>query len=419
MKKIILLTIIVNTFSFNLLFSQYDLYYYDGVPKQYGQPVETINNTMNAMTVKYNQNLSSYNEFINQVANNFDSNKNSLTYRSQKYAFNRFIQSMSYYRETGNWHLAAESLNNAISNYYNDLRKYPEIEKGLIKEKNEKCKILSDEGYRLYNINEFNEAIDKFNECLNIDSENGYALYGRASVFFKLNLINKALNDINLFVKLFPDEKLGYALRAQINWKNGNLQSAKEDCRIGLNIEESSILYEIRGWINYSLKDYKSALSDFNKQVNLDINNPLAFYNRGSVKSELKDFTGAILDYKEAIRLNPNFSMAYNNIGWAKFELKKFKEALVDLNMAIKLDSKNSVAFDSRAEVKFYLMDYKGSIEDCNIAINLNPTLSNSFLIRGRCKFKLKDKVGACIDWKKAVELGKYDANDYINKYCK
>ncbi len=418
MKKIRILIIIIITFSVNSLFSQYDLYYNDGLPKQYGQPVETINNTYNVLNARYNQNVTTYNDFIKYINESFDSDKNSLIYRSQLYAYNKFVESMSYYRKTSNWHLATESLNNAMADYYVNLRKYPEIEKESLKEKNDKCKLLAVEGYNLIEEKKVNLAIEKFSQSLAEEPSYGYALYGRASAYLSINLFANALKDMNLFVELFPEEILGYVLRSKINQRIGNLQSAKQDCLKGLSIQENSKLYETKGWINYQLKDYKSALDDFNKQVLLDVNNPKAYYNRGSAKSELKDYNGAISDYKEAIRLYPNYSMAYNNIGWAKFELKKFNEALVDLNMAIKLDSKNSVAYDSRAEVKFNLMDFKGSIEDCNIAISLNPKLSNSFFIRGRCKFKLNDKTSACIDWKKALELGKYEANNFISKYC-
>ncbi len=77
------------------------------------------------------------------------------------------------------------------------------------------------------------------------------------------------------------------------------------------------------------------------------------------------------------------------------------------------------ILFNSRQETKFALNDLKVCIEDCNSAISLNPKCANSYLIRGRAFYKQGTKTKACEDWSKAGELGKIEAYDFIQKYCK
>ena len=47
-------------------------------------------------------------------------------------------------------------------------------------------------------------------------------------------------------------------------------------------------------------------------------------------KDELKDYKGAIADYTKAIEIDPNYADAYNNRGIAKDELKDYKGAIAD-----------------------------------------------------------------------------------------
>jgi len=75
------------------------------------------------------------------------------------------------------------------------------------------------------------------------------------------------------------------------------------------------------GKAKYKLKDYRGAIQDYNKAIELNPKYPEAYNNRGFAKVELKDYKAAIQDYTKAIELNPNYADAYNNRGIAKAQL--------------------------------------------------------------------------------------------------
>jgi len=75
------------------------------------------------------------------------------------------------------------------------------------------------------------------------------------------------------------------------------------------------------GNTKYELKDYKGALQDYNKAIELNTNYAYAYYNRGIAKYELKDYSGAIQDFTKAIELDPNYAVTYYNRGAAKILL--------------------------------------------------------------------------------------------------
>ena len=83
--------------------------------------------------------------------------------------------------------------------------------------------------------------------------------------------------------------------------------------------------------------DYKGAIEDFNKVINLTPNNANAYYSRGLTKKKLENYLEAIEDYNIAIKLNPSFDIAYYERGFAKYKLQDYEGAIEDYNTAIKI----------------------------------------------------------------------------------
>jgi len=82
------------------------------------------------------------------------------------------------------------------------------------------------------------------------------------------------------------------------------------------------------------LHDYKGAIADFNKAIELEPKNSKVYCNRGNTKGDLKDFRGAILDYDTAIELDPNNGKAYYNRAIAYRELDEKETACIDYSKA-------------------------------------------------------------------------------------
>ncbi len=81
-------------------------------------------------------------------------------------------------------------------------------------------------------------------------------------------------------------------------------------------------------------KDYRGAIADYNKAIQLDPNNAQAYINRGSSKDYLKDYRGALTDYNKAIQLDPSYAFAYFNRGLTKLNLYDKENGCLDLSKA-------------------------------------------------------------------------------------
>ena len=124
--------------------------------------------------------------------------------------------------------------------------------------------------------------------------------------------------------------------------------------------------YSRLGKQKYEKGDYKGALADLNRVIQLDPNNVKACNSRGTVKVKLKDYQGALVDLNRSIQLDPNFAKPYVNRGALKaLQFQDNKGALADLNRAIQLDSRNADAYNNRSLLKYHnLKDRSGAIAD-------------------------------------------------------
>ena len=141
------------------------------------------------------------------------------------------------------------------------------------------------------------------------------------------------------------------------------------------------------------------------------------YYNRGHSKADLKDYRGAIADYSKAIELKPDYAEAYNNRGYSRADLEDYRGAIADFSKAIELKP-DALAFLNRGHAKSRLEDYTGAIADFSKAIELKPDYADAYNNRGLIKILLNQMDSGCLDLSKAGELGHPTAYDTIKEYC-
>ena len=80
---------------------------------------------------------------------------------------------------------------------------------------------------------------------------------------------------------------------------------------------------------------YDSAISDFNKAIEIDPKHDKAYNSRGNVYNVKGLFDLAISDFNEAIDINPKYADAYGNRGYAYSAKGLYDLAISDFNKAI------------------------------------------------------------------------------------
>ena len=116
-------------------------------------------------------------------------------------------------------------------------------------------------------------------------------------------------------------------------------------------------------------------------------------------------YNEAIEAFNKAIELNPKDAVAYNNRGAAYGQTGNYKQQIEDSTRALQINSKDAVAFNNRGVAYGELGNYEQEIEDCTKAIELNPNLAVAYYHRGIAYHKLGNRKQSIKDKSKAYSL--------------
>jgi tetratricopeptide (TPR) repeat protein len=139
-----------------------------------------------------------------------------------------------------------------------------------------------------------------------------------------------------------------------------------------------------------------------------------------------RDFKGALADLDRAIQIDPNYAKAYNSRGTVKMlGFKDYQGAALDINRALQIDPKLSAAYTNRGTLKaMESQDYQGALVEFNRAIQINPNDIDAYTNRAATKYRfLKDRAGGIADLQKAVKLlqqaGKQEQAQSASRFLK
>lgn len=170
-----------------------------------------------------------------------------------------------------------------------------------------------------------------------------------------------------------------------------------------------------------AIYDYTKAIESFNDKNDGGL--ILVYHWRGSLKAALKDYRGAIQDLSKAIEIAPKFVLSYIKLAEIQIELKDYSGAI--LNLSKLFDNYGTTEFMDkykayilRSQAKFYNGDYRGTISDINICIEYSPKEGILYYMRGFSELSIGNKESGCNDLSKAGELGFSDAYKIIKTFC-
>ncbi|MEL7475510.1 MAG: tetratricopeptide repeat protein, partial [Cyanobacteria bacterium J06555_12] len=119
--------------------------------------------------------------------------------------------------------------------------------------------------------------------------------------------------------------------------------------------------------------DFATALTAWNRMVELEPNNPAVLSNRGNALVGLGRLEEAIDSYDRAIALVPDYSDTYINRGAAYEGLGQWDNAIVDYNRVLELEPNAPDAYNNRGNAEMGKQDWDAAIADFRQAIAILP----------------------------------------------
>lgn len=240
------------------------------------------------------------------------------------------------------------------------------------------------QGKELLKNDELEEAIVKFNEVLESDSNNEEAL-------LNLGIANYENDEFELAIEIY--DKL-----IAINDKNmfayfhkGNAYAMLEDYENSVNsftkaIEIDDKYYQAyinRGLDYLKLKKLQQAGDDFSYVINQGYKDKIAYFNMANVFSIMRQRPLAAAMYTKAIEEDENYIMAYIKRGDTLVDLKKYDDALKDYKLVLDKAPSNLFAKLGFARISFHTGQYTQALKVLDEIENNDQIRLEAVLLRG------------------------------------
>jgi len=129
--------------------------------------------------------------------------------------------------------------------------------------------------------------------------------------------------------------------------------------------------YIILGYNLHQKNKYTNALEAYDKAIEIDPENPEAYFWRGQSLIKTGQYEKAIVDFKRAMKIRPDYVEAYENLGWLFARIDNCEESIAYLTKSIALKSENGWAYHNRGYCYFKTGNLEKALEDAKKACEL------------------------------------------------
>ena len=176
-----------------------------------------------------------------------------------------------------------------------------------------------------------------------------------------------------------------------------------------------------QGYLNIGLankeeKDFNSALTYFDKAIEVEPNFAEAWCAKGSILNELKRYEEALTYFDKAIELDPNNAEAFNNKGFALNELNRYEDALKYFDKAIELDPNNAEAWCNKGASLMHQNQTKEALINFNRAIEIEPGFDKAWSNKGAALIEIGKTNEALDCLENAISLKPQNVHALNNK---
>jgi tetratricopeptide (TPR) repeat protein len=205
-------------------------------------------------------------------------------------------------------------------------------------------------GYRsianIYSIKkQYEKAIEQYTKYLNIDSLSAGAYNQRALINLNAKNYEAAISDYSNSIRINPKVDSRYFSRGQVYNLLGETQKAITDLNEFVKLTGTAAAYIYRGRLFTDLKRYDLAIADYNKALEIDPKGISAITYRAILYNNTQQFDLAMADIDKAIELEPNNSYPYYLKSKLLKELGNYQLAIKAAEKSVEIDSEDFLGY--------------------------------------------------------------------------
>ncbi|MBX9573708.1 MAG: tetratricopeptide repeat protein [Candidatus Obscuribacterales bacterium] len=188
----------------------------------------------------------------------------------------------------------------------------------------------------LLKLRRYKEVVDDYTKILESNPKDTDAYLGRAIAYGELGQYRNQLADCDKALSLDKKSISSYANKASAYLNLAAYKAAVDTCKTGLEIDATSVpLYAHLAKSYGKLERYSDAIEALTKAISFDKgdeNTWLLFNNRGRMNYLLKNYSEALSDYDKALALSPQNVQILINRAVLYDDINAHQKALNDLN---------------------------------------------------------------------------------------
>jgi len=182
---------------------------------------------------------------------------------------------------------------------------------------------LNSAGVESMFMNEDKKALEYFNRAVEAAPRNYKGFYNRGLLYLKNNKPELAIKSFNGALDLYAYVK-AYTGRASAYYMLGDISKAMNDAQLALQTDNSNAKahFVLANCYN-DLNRLNEAMIEYNKSIELNKNEADFYFKRAIIFGKKQDFASCLSDLIVCIQLNPEYYEAYYWRGVAKLNLKQ------------------------------------------------------------------------------------------------
>jgi tetratricopeptide (TPR) repeat protein len=152
-------------------------------------------------------------------------------------------------------------------------------------------------------------------------------------------------------------------------------------------------------------RDYRIALENYSRAVELDPDNPDHHFWKGAVHFQLDEHTQALPELEAALAKGYKDPLTLYGIRWRSyFAQKNYDAALADVQKATALDPNNIDFWQAAGDISYVKGDYRPAIDAYQRVLAKDPNRGNLYIEIARAYAKLDDAAGQIAAAEEAVK---------------
>ena len=250
-----------------------------------------------------------------------------------------------------------------------------------------------------------------------------YVLLAIITVFFSVRTYTRCNvwnNDMTLWndvISKYQTVPIAYNNRGLIYLHEGKIDTALSDFNKAIELKpDYAKAYNNRGTLYINQNKNDEALKDFDKAIEFMPGSEAFHLGRGNALKNKNRIDEALMEYDKAISLKPDFAEGYYSRGNLFMSQGKYAQAIEEYTKAIELNPNNIEAYLNRGNSFRDNKQFDAALKDYEKAITLDPNFSVAYFNRGTLFMNRLMNDQALNDFDKAIELNPGYVQAYHNK---